>query len=283
MTRVPVAGLPDLGPLARRTSLLRLVLAAALAGLLAASVWAAAGRSAPASRLIQPGVHTVLVLDVSASIRPRVYRQVDDTLRRLIAGGGGTGLVVFSDIAYELLPVGTPVRELASVERFFRPLQRVPRGVRTVALGRARFLRAPWGPTLTQGTKISTGLEVALDELVREADGRGRVVLVSDLGDEIGDLTALGRQIDRYATRRVPLQVVALSPQPEDLRLFRSLLAGGRGSLLEAAPPGDATGRALEERLPAGVAIAAVGLLLALAVNEASCARLALRPRGDAS
>jgi hypothetical protein len=151
-----------------------------------------------------------------------------------------------------------------------------------VALGKSRYLRAPWGPTLTQGTKISTGLETALDELVREGGGRGRAVLVSDLGDEIGDLSALGRVIDRYATLHVPIDVVALSPQRQDLRLFRSLLAGGRGSVVEADEPGAAKDGG-DGSVPIGLLAVVAAFLAVLAVNEILGARLVLRAERSAA
>jgi hypothetical protein len=282
-SRLPLAGASGFGRIARRTTVVRIALACALTGaLITAIVVAARDRHDPGA-FGRSNRHTVLVLDVSASIRPGVYRQVDEALRRAIRGGGEVGLVAFSDVAYELLPLGTPVKELEPVDRFYRSLRPVPPGVRTVSLGTSRYLRAPWGPTLTQGTKISTGLETALGALTREGDGSGRAVLVSDLGDEIGDLSALGRVIDLYASRHVPIDVVALSAQPQDVRLFRSLLAGGRGSVVEAAAPGADAGSGAGRRVPVGLLAAAAALLAVLAVNEAFGAKLVLRSQESMS
>ena len=55
----------------------------------------------------------MLVLDVSSSIQPRVYRQIGDTLGRAIREGGRFGVVLFSDLAYELSLPGSRAAELA--------------------------------------------------------------------------------------------------------------------------------------------------------------------------
>ena len=67
----------------------------------------------------------MLVLDVSRSIKPEANRTITDVLQQLIRSQSRLGLVAFSDIAYQLLPPGTPSRELRSLLRFFARAFRV--------------------------------------------------------------------------------------------------------------------------------------------------------------
>jgi hypothetical protein len=274
----------DYAALARRagaTTALRLSLACVLAALLAAALLAAARGDAGRSPLDEAGKTTVLAIDVSSSIRPRVYRQIGATLERAIAEGGRFGVVLFSDDAYELLPPGTPAIELEGLRRYFVPLERELAGeMRTVSVGRLRFPEAPWNATLTAGTRISTGLRLAREVLAREGVPNGKVVLVSDLEDEYRDLPALGREIVAYAAAGLPLRVVALSPSRDDRKNWERLV-GSRGSVDVAAPPRGESSR--PDRLPpepfpfALVALAAA-LALALALNEHLLVRF--RPGG---
>jgi hypothetical protein len=282
--RLPLAGAADLLARGRQTNAVRLSLAALVVAVTAAAVWVGARASGQAAGLAQVGRRTVVVLDVSTSIKPKLFDQIDVTLERSIRDGDELGLVVFSDSAYELLAPGTPARELQGVARFFRALRSRPAGAPTVALGTSRFLRAPWAQSLSNGTRISSGLDAARRALERDARGRGSVVLVSDLGDEMSDLPALAAQIELLAKDKIPLRVVALSAAPADLRLFRSLLAGHRGSISQAsASPKPLTARQLDGAASLALTCLAVALLLLLAVNEVACARLDLRSTAAAS
>mgnify|MGYP000427403543 FL=1 len=278
MRRLALGDGADLLRGARRTTALRLGLAALLAVLLAAGVAVAARGEPGEPPLAEAGRTTVLVLDVSSSIQPRVYRQIGDTLGRAIEEGGRFGVVLFSDVAYEMLPPGTPAQELEGLRRYFTPVaERVP-GEPTVAVGSTRFPQAPWNESLTSGTRISTGLQLARGVLEREGATNGKVVLVSDLEDEHLDLPELGRVLAGYADARLPLRVVALSPAPEDRRIFERLLRE-RGSIEEAAVP-DSTGsvRAGLPPAPFPLALVLAGALLAaaLAANEHLLARFPL-------
>jgi hypothetical protein len=280
--RIALGDAPGLLAQAQRTTLLRLGLAALLAALLAAGVAVAARGEEGEPPLAEAGRTTVLVVDVSSSIQPRVYRQIGDTLERAIEEGGRFGVVLFSDVAYEMLPPGTPARELEGLRRYFTPVrERVP-GEPTVAVGQTRFPEAPWNASLTAGTKISTGLQVARLVLEREGVENGKVVLVSDLENEYLDLPELGRALAGYADTGLPLRVVALSPTPEDRRIFERLLRE-RGSIEEAALP-DPSGRvraALPDvPFPRGLVVAGLLLVLAVAANEHLLARLPLGGRG---
>lgn len=269
---------------ARSTTLLRAVLAVVLIAVLAAALVTTLSGETGEAPLAEAGKTTVLVLDVSSSVQPRVYRQVGATIDRAIREGGRFGVVLFSDVAYEMVPPGTPAGELAGLRRFFTPLSgRVP-GVPTVAVGSVRFPQAPWNETLTSGTRISTGLRLARELLEREGVSNGKVVLVSDLEDEYLDIPELGRVVAGYADAGLPLRVVALSPTRDDLQIWRRMLRES-GAVSEADLPPAAAERGAVlppvpfPRLLAGLAVV---LLLALALNEHLLARLPLRRPGEA-
>lgn len=277
--KLTLAEAGDLLALTRRTTFLRLGLAAAVVALFAAALLVALRGEVGEPPLAESGKTTVLVLDVSSSIQPRVYRQIGDTLGRAIREGGRFGVVLFSDVAYELLPPGTRAAELAGLRRYFTPLEsRIP-GVPAVAVGPTRFPEAPWSDVFSGGTKISSGLRLARRLLEREGVSNGKVVLVSDLEDEYLDVPELGRVVAGYADAGLPLRVVALSPAAEDLSIFRRLLRD-RGAVNEAATP-RSNGR--EEvglppvPFPAMLALVGVALAVVLAANEHLLARLPLR------
>jgi hypothetical protein len=274
---LPLADAAALLGRARATRALRLGLAALIAGLLAAALMLTLGAESGEAPLAEPGRTTILVVDVSSSIQPRVFRQVGDALDRAMREGGRFGVVLFSDIAYELLPPGTPAAELAGLRRYFVPVRGRPPGVPTLAVGGTRFLESPWNRVFTGGTRISTGLALARQVLARERVPNGKVVLVSDLEDEYLDLSELGRVLAEYAEQGLPLRVVGLSPTPDDKRIFRRLLAES-GRLEDAPPPRVAQAEAALPAIPFPVALGFVAALLTvvLGVNEHLLARLPL-------
>ena len=90
------------GP-ARRTLFLRALLALVLVGLVVSA--SATGRSdAAAARGLLPKGGGMLVLDVSRSIKPEADKTIVKVFDQLIASRSRIGLVVFSDIAYEMFP-----------------------------------------------------------------------------------------------------------------------------------------------------------------------------------
>lgn len=281
--RLPLADAAALVGPARRTRALRLSAAAVLALVLAAALSEALERGTGEPRLAPPGRTSVLVLDVSSSVQPLVFRQVEAALGRAIREGGTWGLVVFSDTAYELFPPGTPAAELEGVRRYFVPITGGERG-RTVAVGGVRFPANPWLERFTSGTKVSTGLEVARAMLRRERVRDGAVVLVSDLEDEYLDVPRLARVLTTYANEELPLKIEALSPTPDDLRLFRRLVQGPGEIGIAERPAAEAERAAAlpSASFPLAVAILAVLLAAGLALNEHLCARLPLGPREGA-
>jgi hypothetical protein len=225
--------------------------------LAAVAVLAAPRRTATAAPLLPGGTTGIAVVDVSASISSDTYARIAGTLDRLRRAGGTAGLVLFSDTAYQALPPGTPVNELGAFERFFvvpRPtqpgLQRQPP-------------RSPWTDSFSAGTRISTGLALALDVVRRERLRRPVVLLVSDLDDDAGDLESLTSVALAYRKLGVPIRVVGLNPTAEDARFVERLLPPG-GNLVGATLPGERRAAA-QTRAPIALIVVAVALALALA------------------
>jgi hypothetical protein len=227
--------LTDFGALARasgRTRRLRIA-AAVLILCLAVLALLAARRQSPASAVLVPrGAAGIAVVDVSASISSDTYARIAGTLDRLRRGGGTAGLVLFSDTAYQALPPGTPVRELGGFERFFRvPAQSHP-GLQP------QPPHNPWTDSFSAGTRISTGLSLALDVARQEHLRKPVVLLVSDLDDDAGDLESLTSVALAYRRLGIPIRVVGLNPAPEDARYVQRLLPPG-GRFEPAALPGE--------------------------------------------
>jgi hypothetical protein len=282
MDRLTLADAAELALRAGRTRALRLGAAATLVLILAALLWTALRGDTGEPKLAPPGRTTVLVLDVSSSVQPIVFRQIGETLARAIREGGRYGVVAFSDTAYELMSPGTPAAEMEGVRRYFEPVHEGFAG-RTVAIGGTRFPASPWLDVLTRGTKISTGLALARSILRRDRIDDGAVLLVSDLEDEYLDLPELGRVLTSYAVEKLPLKVEALSPTEDDRRIFERLVHGPAKFSTAPVPPED-SGRAAtvpKTPFPAWLAVLGVGLALALALNEHLCARLPLRTREE--
>jgi hypothetical protein len=257
MSSIPLADLPLLRRPAARTRLARTTFAV-LVGLLAAlAFWAALGRPTQIPAYLPRGSNGVVVLDVSASISSDTYARVAATLDRLAGSGGRYGLVLFSDTSYQALPPGTPARELASFERYFDvPSQRGP--------GIAPPLPpSPWSSEFSAGTRISTGLELALDVIRGDRLHNPAILLVSDLDDDSGDLEALTRIALTLRRLHIAVHVVGLNPAPEDERLVGSLLPA-TGDLVQARLP--------DEPDPAARAAAPTGLVVAVALLAAALA-----------
>ena len=146
---IPLASTAELAGPARRTLVLRVALAVVL--LVLVLLASETGRSnAAAARGLLPGGGTgMLVLDVSRSIKPEANRTITGVLQQLIRSQSRLGLVAFSDIAYQLLPPGTPYGSCAPCCGSSRPDRRGPdlTGLRRIR-GRAAFPaapRSPWG------------------------------------------------------------------------------------------------------------------------------------------
>src|SRR6266508_4032355 len=106
---IPAADMAPLRGVVRRTTVVRAVLAVLLVGALVLAFLAARGSNVRQAPLVPSGTTGMVVLDLSASVYEASF---GPTLRKLAKQGERAGLVVFSDAAYEVLPPGTPAREL---------------------------------------------------------------------------------------------------------------------------------------------------------------------------
>jgi hypothetical protein len=251
---------------AARTRWLRLALAL-LAILLAVVAALAAPRgAAPSTALLPAGSSAVAVVDVSASISWETYARIAATLDRLRRGGGRAGLVLFSDTAYQALPPGTPVAELAGFERFFIVAKPSQPGLQP------QPPQSPWTDTFSAGTRISSGLALALERIREQKLKHPVVLLVSDLDDDQGDLESLTAVALAYRKLGIPIRVVGLNPSPEDVRLVERLLPSG-SDLVQATLPGERRAGA-HIGVPNGVVTAAILLAFVLAAVLALTERL---------
>jgi hypothetical protein len=262
---IPYGGVGALGAQILRTRAIRLgVVVAALLLLLAA---AATARSSAQTRssIVPKGTKSVVVVDLSKSIIDSEFQPIAATLRRLIATNTPTGLVVFSDVAYELLPPGAPAKALVPLLRFFTP-------------GRGGYPTNPWQANFRAGTRISSALDLADGMLARDGIKNGSIVLISDLETASSDAAALSDTLSQLRDEKVQVRVVPLRPSDQALKLFNSLLP--KGYLI--AKPNAVTfeparsGSALDNGLPVLLVFLGALLLLALAANERWCGRLGL-------
>jgi hypothetical protein len=256
---------------ARRTLVLRIALAAALAASLG-GIYATARAGSERGSLLPGGRTPIVALDLSWSVSIDSYRQIAAALRDLSESNRRLGLVIFSDVAYEAFPPGTPATELRPFVRFFE---------RRVAEqgGEPRLPPNPWSDSLSGGTRIWAALSLAREMLHRERIGNGSVVLISDLADAPNDRALLAETVVQYVQERIPIDVIALDPTPEDAELFRDTLRhdGSRVEVHAGGPvrrrlgPGNA--------FPAGLVAVAGVLALLLAVNEHALGPLTWRTR----
>lgn len=196
-----------------RTRLVRVVLAGgALVLILAAA--ASAREPATAEQALVPQDRVgVVVLDLSLSITDEDYGAIRGVLRRLVDEDASIGLVVFSDVPYELFPPGTPAAEL-------RPL------LRLLVAPRLGPAQNPWTQTFRAGTRVSVAIDLARSMLERDEVQSGRVLLVSDLETAPDDVPALARSISDVERQGIELRVVPLAPSRDALALFEGLVGG---------------------------------------------------------
>ena len=216
---------------------------------------------------VDPDQATVVVLDGSFSISGLSGRIAGNAIRKIASTNRPIGLVAFSDAAYELLPLGTPGRELFPYVRFFRPS-------RTNAAD-------PFGSNplvaLRGGTQISTGLDLARDVLDRAGVGRGTIVLISDLEDSQEDLPRVETSIAELRRRAIELRIVPLLPSPPARARFEALAGRGAFVPVDRLRGRIPTGRdsLLEEPTPWLFLAVAGALVVLLAANERLAGRLA--------
>jgi hypothetical protein len=260
---------PDVAGLRRpvwRTRALRASLAAVALALAFAFVWAARDLDTRDPGLLPRGTTGVVVIDLSLSIADEDYAAVRRVLGELAESDSRIGLVIFSDVPYELLPPGTPARELLPVLRLLVP--------------RADGAPNPWTQSFRAGTRISAALELAADMLERDRIANPSILLVSDLATAPDDVPALAQTIAALRLRGIPLRVSGIDPSSDGRALFGALLE--EGALTVAGDPGETSRRAGAAGAPPSTLLALAALLFAaLAVHEWWTARLGL-PRARA-
>lgn len=247
----------------RRTALLRAVLALALLGALASAFALTRDADVHRAPLVPADTTAMLVLDLSASIGD--FHRVGDALRRVAREQEEAGLVVFSDGAYELLPPGTPGRELEPFARFFTPL------------GNGQYPTNPWDVAgFRGGTSISSGLTAARDALAREGVSHGSILLASDLDVE-ADSERVSEIVTAIRGDGTEIRVLPVGALPRHVAFFERLL--GRAAFLAEGDEPEAPVARPEERRLGGVlpwgflAVAALAVAL-LAANERLLSRL---------
>lgn len=280
-SRIPLAGTAELRSDLRRSRLLRLGLAAALVAALGGAVVAARGEAATPS-LVARGSDGVIVLDVSGSVGPREYRQVAQALEEAAESGRRYGLVVFSDVAYEVFPPGTDPAQVKALGRFFAPVparERPRLGI--LSSGAQRYLASPWTGALTGGTRISRGLALARTIIRRDRIENPAVILMSDLDYDGQDFPPLEQIIAVYGREKIPVRVIALAPDMRAgflLERFRELpQTSGADITVVRAVDTQTTG----ER-PLVLGVLAIVVLVLLGANEVACGRLTWLQRGRA-
>jgi hypothetical protein len=239
-------------------------LALALLGSLLAAVLVARGNDVREAPLVPTGKTGLVVLDLSASTSERAFAQ---TIDKLAQADERVGLIAFSDAAYELLPLGTPGRELLPLLRYFE-----------VGEGTKPPVRHPW-EDFRAGTRISEGLRVAGEVFRREGVRNGSILLVSDFEILPDEIARVAGQVGLLREEGVELRLVPLDPTPERRARMNAILGGSRVLREERA---DAPVRAPEEHTigaaaPWGFVGVAGVLVLLLAVNERLLARLEVR------
>jgi hypothetical protein len=248
-----------------RTALLRLVLAGGALALVFAAVAAARNPATTERALIPPDRVGVVVLDLSLSITDDDYTAIRRTLRRLVEEEATIGLVVFSDVPYEMLPPGTPASELTPM-------------LRLLVAPRLGPIQNPWTQTFRAGTRISVALGLARSMLERDEVASGSILLVSDLETAPDDVPALANTIAEIDRAGIDLRIVPLAPSSDALNLFAGLLeedalAGFAQQAPDATRP-DAGSAGVG--LPLTLLVLGALVFVALAAHERFAGRLGL-------
>jgi hypothetical protein len=256
---------PDLRGAIRRTAIVRLVLAG---GAVALVLSAAASARAPETSerpLVPPDRIGVVVLDLSLSITDEDLAPIRRTLRRLIEEDATIGLVVFSDVPYELLPPGTSAAELQPILRLLVPPRLGP-------------VQNPWTQTFRAGTRVSVALELARSMLERDAIASGSILLVSDLETAPEDVPALARTVQGLKRADIRLGVVPLASSSDALTLFEGLLGEDAVARLTAEGPDRpaAEAEAASVKAPVVFLVLAGLVFVLLAAHERFSGRIAL-------
>ena len=266
---IPLADATSFAVVARRTAITRAAGVALLLGLVALGVQLARAPVERHDQFVPGGTSGIVVLDLSASISSDTFDRIQTTLSDIAGSKRRYGLIVFSDVAYEAFPPGTPASELKPLVRYF------------IARGRPPAYPAnPWTNDFSSGTKISAGLGLARAVIARDRLRNPSVLLISDLSDDTADLASLGREMVTYLQNRIPLRIVGLNPLPADRQFFASLL-GSSSAIRDSRLPGQATPQrqSFSAGFPLALALTALALVALLSAALVWSARLELEGR----
>ena len=259
--------LPQLSDQAQRTTLVRVGLALALAATLAGAILMARSAGSGRAAVLPVGSNTgVIVADMSASVAGPPFERVGAIVRGLVTANQAMGLVMFSDVGYELLPPNSPPSALAQFLRFFAP--------KSVTKGSPIFGASPWSQ-FSGGTRISTGLVAGQAALRRAGVPHGSLVLMSDLNDSQNDRDPLFAEATALRQAHVPVRIVPINAAPQDIAVFAGLF--GRNAFVSPSAFKRTSKRRVEPIVAASPwALIAVGLVLVglLAANERFNSRL---------
>ncbi len=259
--------LAQLAAPAQRTTLVRVGLALALAATLAGAILLARTAGSGRAAVLPVGSKSgVIVLDASASVAGPPFEHVGTVVRGLVAANQAMGLVMFSDVAYELLPPNSPPSALQQFVRFFAP--------KSIAKGAPVFGQSPWSQ-FSGGTRISTGLVAGLNALRRAHVTDGSLVLLSDLNDSQNDRDPLVTESQVLRQAHIPIRILPINASPQNVEIFAHLF--GSGSFVGTQAFKKASKQRVEPIVAASPwALLAVGLVLVglLAANERLNSRL---------
>ena len=259
---LPLADRGSLGPLARRTRVLRLALAGVLIVVAAVATLFARGPHVSAGVYVPHGSSTIVVLDVSASVEYNKLQLAYSTLSFIGHSKARVGLVVCSGYAYEALPPGSPASALLPVAKLFHPI-----GVRQGSFGPTFILPPnPWRAAFSAGTELSSGLKLARTVIATDHLRKPSVVLISDLLDDANDLPRVASEGKAYQRAGIPLRIVGLDPSLGDLQYFLKA-AGPQGRQIKPKVPKQAALQ-LRTGFPEKLVIVTVVLAFLLAIDE---------------
>jgi hypothetical protein len=248
-----------------RTNLVRAILVACALALVLAAAASARDPDTTEQALIPQDQVGIVVLDLSLSITDDDYTKIRTTLRRLIAEEASIGLVVFSDVPYELLPAGTPAAEL-------KPM------LRLLVAPRLGPVQNPWTQTFRAGTRISVALGLANSILERDEIENGSILIASDLETAPDDVPALATTIAEIEQAGIRLRVAPLAPSSDALRLFEGFIEEDAiAGFAQPAPTGDQpeTGSTGVD-VPVALIVLGALVFFLLAAHERFAGRLAL-------
>ena|SRR5919197_1355483 len=279
---IPVSDSVALRRPLQRTTAVRLALALLLVLLTGFAVWRAAALNPRPVPFLDRRTTTIVVLDQSKSIYIGAYRRIASLLKVLVDADAPVGLVAFSDTAYEMMPPGTHGSELAPMLRFYTKGRPGESDLDPLTL----FPATPWGDVFSGGTKISAGIDLARAVAHRDHVRHATIVLASDLETAGEDEPKLALSLlNATHDPTVDVKVLALFPIADDLQFFEKYLPPSafiRASQLHAGPA-EATSHRLLISSPWPIVLVGALLLVALAANELTCARVVVAPQPEAT